>query len=422
MTSSEDTVSDVPSRERIQEERLELERRRCIENASDQHPETDDDTEDEGDESDPDEEENRVFQTFVDKTNLKMYTDELGVLRGLMKYISKNIQIWKTQKLKIAIIGNSGTGKSSLINAIRGLKPEDNGAAPVGVVETIMEKQEYVLPSNENISLWDLPGVGTQNFNKRDYLNAVNLKEFDAFMIVSTSRFSENDVWLANEILKHGSYIFFLRTKIDAYLYNEIIDHPSTFNETSCLRKIKLDIVSNLKKSKFPHKKSGIYLVSSRESSKFDFPDLLLKLNKILSYKRYPLRQVLETHLKGILEKNRELKKNHFFWQKVISRYGFGLNSFTCNIAFSLDDNTIESVSDEIGISVNHLKTEELKYFKYLEEQLEKEKFMRIRHVLFPGSHDFKCRLNDVCDVLAKDEARLIHLRLNHLEEQLRPF
>jgi hypothetical protein len=40
--------------------RLEAERRTCIENASDQYTATEDNTEDEGDESDDDEEENRV--------------------------------------------------------------------------------------------------------------------------------------------------------------------------------------------------------------------------------------------------------------------------------------------------------------------------------------------------------------------------
>jgi predicted GTPase len=377
----------------------------------------------------------QMFQTFVDEANLIQYTDTLRVLPGLMKYINENIQIWKTRKLKIAIIGNSGTGKSSLINAIRGLKPEDKGAAPVGVTETTMEKQEYVLPSNENISLWDLPGVGTQNFKKEDYLDAVNLKEFDAFMIVSASRFSENDVWLANEILKLGSYIFFLRTKIDADLTNEKIDHPSTYNETSCLRKIKMDIVTNLKKSKFSQKRSGIYLVSSRESSKFGFPKLLLKLNRIMSKKRFALRRVLENHLKSILEKKRELIKGHFVSQKVFLFLTNNVDIFIkcsrqmqndCKIAFSLDDNTIESISDEIGMSVYHLKTEELKYFKFLKHPWKPKKtrssYLLDALDLGTSYRWFKSYLNDVCDVLAIDEARLIHLRLNYLEEQLRPF
>ncbi|XP_060555285.1 T-cell-specific guanine nucleotide triphosphate-binding protein 2-like [Ruditapes philippinarum] len=432
MSVSDDTVSDVPSRERVQEERLEAERIKCIENASDQYTATDDDTEDEGDESDDDEEEeNSMFQTFVDEANLIQCTNEFGVLPGLMKYISKNIQTWKTRKLKIAIIGNSGTGKSSLINAIRGLKPEDKGAAPVGVTETTMKKQEYVLPSNENISLWDLPGVGTHNFKKKDYLHAVNLKEFDAFMIVSATRFSENDVWLANEILKLESYIFFLRTKIDADLNNEKIDYPRKYNEASCLRKIKMDIVSNFKKSKFPQKRSGIYLVSSRESSKFDFPKLLFRLTGILSKKRFALRRVLENHLKSILKKNKEQRKGHFFWTKVSLLFGLGsLPSFTremhndCKIAFSLDDKTIESVSDEIGMSVNDLKTKELKYFKLLEEHLKKEEqysyFLGL--IVIQGCPIFIKQLNEVCDVMAMDEGILVHLVLDNLEEKLRTF
>ncbi|XP_060569510.1 interferon-gamma-inducible GTPase 10-like [Ruditapes philippinarum] len=427
MSTSDDKVSDVPSRKRIQEERLETGKRIALEKTNDQQTATDDDTEDEGNESYHDEEENRVFQTFMDKANLIQYTDEFGVLQGLMKYINENIQIWKTRKLKIAIIGNSGTGKSSFINAIRGLKPDDEGAAKVGVTETTMNKQEYILPKNNNISLWDLPGVGTQKFKKEDYLDAVDLKEFDAFMIVSATRFSENDVWLANEILKHDSNIFFLRTKIDQDLNNEKSDHPKEYNKDDCLRKIRMDIVNNLKKSKFSRKRTGVYLVSSRESSNFDFPKLLCRLNKIVSKKRFALRRVLENHLKGILQQKQKVKKGHFFWKKV--NLFFDKNSLysctrymhkNCKTAFSLDDNIILQVSEQIGLSVQVLKTKELKYFNYLEK--EKYNNMHLLNSFLGSLRVFKSRLNAVCDVLAEDEEKLVRLLLNHLEEQLRPF
>jgi hypothetical protein len=192
-----------------------------------------------------------------------------------------------------------------------------------------------------------------------------------------------------------------------------------------------MDIVSNFKKSKFPQKRSGIYLVSSRESSKFDFPKLLFRLTGILSKKRFALRRVLENHLKSILKKNKEQRKGHFFWTKVSLLFGLGsLPSFTremhndCKIAFSLDDKTIESVSNEIGMSVNDLKTKELKYFKLLEEHLKKEEqysyFLGL--IVIQGCPIFIKQLNEVCDVMAMDEGILVHLVLDNLEEKLRTF
>ena len=38
--------------------------------------------------------------------------------------------------LNIAVTGETGAGKSSFVNAIRGLQDPDEGAAPTGVTET----------------------------------------------------------------------------------------------------------------------------------------------------------------------------------------------------------------------------------------------------------------------------------------------
>jgi len=65
----------------------------------------------------------------------------------------------------VAITGNSGTGKSSLNNALRGLKPRDDGAAAVGVKETTLDPHGYDFePAGPEMRLWDLPGAGTPKF------------------------------------------------------------------------------------------------------------------------------------------------------------------------------------------------------------------------------------------------------------------
>ena len=39
---------------------------------------------------------------------------------GVQRTIRKNLEKWREVKINLAILGNSGTGKSSFINAIRG--------------------------------------------------------------------------------------------------------------------------------------------------------------------------------------------------------------------------------------------------------------------------------------------------------------
>ena len=56
---------------------------------------------------------------------------EQGGVEGCRQYFKDKQDEWKTIPLNIAVIGNSGVGKSSFINAIRGLTADDEGAAEV---------------------------------------------------------------------------------------------------------------------------------------------------------------------------------------------------------------------------------------------------------------------------------------------------
>merc|ERR1719215_658619 len=53
--------------------------------------------------------------------------------------------------INIAVFGASGTGKSSLVNALRGKRPGDTDAAPVGVQETTTEPVHYNLIDSDQM-------------------------------------------------------------------------------------------------------------------------------------------------------------------------------------------------------------------------------------------------------------------------------
>ncbi|XP_051252173.1 interferon-inducible GTPase 5-like [Dicentrarchus labrax] len=68
---------------------------------------------------------------------------------------------------------------------------------PTGSVETTMKVAPYPHPNYPNVTLWDLPGVGTTKFPADKYLEHVGFEKFDIFIIISDTRFRENDEKLA---------------------------------------------------------------------------------------------------------------------------------------------------------------------------------------------------------------------------------
>ncbi|XP_074548530.1 interferon-inducible GTPase 5-like [Halichoeres trimaculatus] len=189
----------------------------------------------------------------------------------------------KNIALNIAITGESGSGKSTFVNAIRGVDDDDEKAAPTGVVETTEVVRDYPHPDFSNVTLWDLPGVGTMKFPAAEYLKKVGFERFDFFIIVSADRFRENDVKLAKEIRKMKKKFYFVRSKIDQDVSNEKIRTEKSiryFSEEGTLGQIKDNCTQGLRKQGF--QSPQVFLVSSHKPHLYDFPDLLRTLEREL--------------------------------------------------------------------------------------------------------------------------------------------
>ena len=187
---------------------------------------------------------------------------------GVTRFLSVRLDKWKKLPLKIAVIGNTKSGISSFINAIRGLSPRDKGAAKVGVCQVTTENTEYPSPDNANLVYVDVPGVGTPSFPRETYLEIIKIDQFDFYIILSCDTFTENDAWLVNEIKKRGKNFLFLRTKIDIDLRNQEDDYEDTYNEIETLEMIRKNCADHLKGIEERH----IYLVSNKHISRWEFP------------------------------------------------------------------------------------------------------------------------------------------------------
>ncbi|KAI9025615.1 interferon-inducible GTPase-domain-containing protein, partial [Hyaloraphidium curvatum] len=72
-------------------------------------------------------------------------------------------------KYNIGYCGPSGVGKSSLVNALLGLRNGAPGAADTGIVETTATIKKYNNPSLPYLDNWDIPGAGTENHPAATY-------------------------------------------------------------------------------------------------------------------------------------------------------------------------------------------------------------------------------------------------------------
>jgi predicted GTPase len=170
-----------------------------------------------------------------------------------------------------ALIGQSGTGKSSLINAFIG-----ENICDTGTVETTLEKSGPF--SKNGVSFYDLPGCGTTKFPREEYVEKMGLATFDFLVLVTANRFYENDLFLIQEVLKLGKPIFIVRAKIDQSIEDGKHNSPKK-SEYETISECLYDLEQYLTQVKH----HGVYLISSRQPTKFDLGKLITKISENLT-------------------------------------------------------------------------------------------------------------------------------------------
>jgi len=135
---------------------------------------------------------------------------QLGGVEACRSLLERKREEWNNLPLNMAVIGNTGVGKSTFINAIRRLTAEDEGAADADVTETTVDIRSYSHPNNPLLKFWDLPGVGTHEFRKNTYLAKIEVDRYDFFLLVTATRFTENDTWLGSELSKREKKYYFV--------------------------------------------------------------------------------------------------------------------------------------------------------------------------------------------------------------------
>ncbi|XP_077788673.1 interferon-inducible GTPase 5-like [Podarcis muralis] len=282
--------------------------------------------------------------------------------------------------LEIAITGRAGAGKSSFVNALRGMKDHEKGAALTGVTETTMVPQEYTHPAFPKVKIWDLPRIGTNNFSAKEYLKKVNFSKYDLFIIIASERFSIHETNLALEIRKNKKKFYYVRSKVDIdieyYRRSKRISvwdtHEMLQAEKKTLDVIRKDSSDNLKA--LGESSPRVFLISNWDFGRYDFPLLQETFEKEQDeIKRDVLIMSLPILTKDSIKKKKAAMES-LIWKKAMVSCAVELIplpflALGCDIAivavtmrdickvFGLDEDSLNILANRVGKPVEKLKS-----------------------------------------------------------------
>ncbi|XP_045197018.2 interferon-inducible GTPase 5-like [Mercenaria mercenaria] len=259
--------------------------------------------------------------SFIEKLGGKIRNEfNLEGTNGVVMFVKNNVEKWKSIPINLAVIGETGVGKSTFINTIRNLLDDDEGSALVGVIQTTKIPTPYNHPENENLKIWDLPGFGTADFPKSTYMKNIEAEKFGFFLILSSSRFKLDDVWLAKEIKKTNKTFFFVRTMVDRNIKDVNGRRTNKIPETKLLDDISKECRAVLRSGGFDDADIGLFLIDSHTPNRYEFGKLGRELiNAAPEKKRDALTLSITTLTSEMIEEKKILLEKRIWYFAVSS-------------------------------------------------------------------------------------------------------
>ncbi|XP_042120045.1 interferon-inducible GTPase 1-like [Peromyscus maniculatus bairdii] len=289
---------------------------------------------------------------------------EKSVLRDTVKNID-DIPI------NIAVMGKSGAGKSSFINALREAGPEEEGAAEVGIGESTMERIPYKYLQIETLYLWKLPGIETMDFQRKYYLEKAKFQEYDFFIIIFDTCFTKLELDLARKIKLMNKNFYFVRTKVDIDFHEKKEVKLDTFDREKSLQQMRSDYMNTLCQNDMDA--PLVFLISNHHSYDYDFSFLRQMLKKEAPVqKRYSTMLFLHDITGAAIERNRDSIKETIWKEasmrtiwKILPLVGTFLDSDVkkqkeilnqYRVHFGVDNKSLEFIAKDTQVPVERLK------------------------------------------------------------------
>ncbi|XP_078392993.1 interferon-inducible GTPase 5-like [Cetorhinus maximus] len=295
-----------------------------------------------------------------------------GDLVGVVEQLTSYFTHCSSAVVQIAVVGKSGSGKSTFINASRGLHEDDSGAAPIGQRDTTMEPKAYKYPNKDLVVITEFPWLRSQKPQGSAYSESIQINLYDSFVILSSSRFREKHVRLAREVEKEGKKFYFVRTKIDCDLAWAKRWQKCCYHEDQTLEKLRSACLKSLRKQGIESPR--VFLISSWKPNRFDFGKLLEGLEGDLpEVKRRSFLLSLPNFTSPIIERKKEAILNEVWKVASLSAAASAVPIPGLSIAsdvtllvsivssyrtdFGLDDQSLGRLAKRVGKTPGQLRS-----------------------------------------------------------------
>ncbi|TRY82726.1 hypothetical protein DNTS_005483 [Danionella cerebrum] len=168
--------------------------------------------------------------------------------------------------LDVGVLGYTGCGSSSLVNALLGLENGSEQVASVGVKETTIDVVKYTYPNSPRVRLWDLPGLG--KIGDLSTLPATSSPEAphvasllalcDVYILVSPLRLGLGSLQLLQQASTLGKECYLVLSMADLIEETSVVEVKQWTEEV--LAKLGLE--------------QRLFIVSSHQPKSFDLPKL----------------------------------------------------------------------------------------------------------------------------------------------------
>nr|XP_020670098.1 interferon-inducible GTPase 5-like [Pogona vitticeps] len=266
-------------------------------------------------------------------------------------------------RLNVAVIGEAGSGRSSLINALRGLGSKEEDAAPTGLTQTTKEAMAYQLSTVPCLYLWDLPGVGVTE----EDVSRMDLSRYDFFLLVASERYKHVHSCLARAIYSTGKQMFFVRNKIDVDV--EARPGSQSFTKDERQERVRKSCMEALKKDGVDAPQ--VFLVSCHMRDTYDLASLQEALkNSAPELKRKALKRAIPTVISRLVRRKAKMLMKDAWGKALQICLSFAENprpdeaenvAVTIGIFcvdFGLDDASLERTAQVVDKAVPLLRAE----------------------------------------------------------------